>query len=221
MCGDRVIDPEEECDDGNDIDTDACRNHCRDARCGDGVVGPDEQCDGGAQCNPDCTFAAVCGNGVVEGVEQCDDGNDDPSDGCLSDCRVVNSELCGACDRNGTQLNRLAADVRQTKRAASDRDTSDLFGGSVAISGDIAIVGARRNDDAGDDSGSAYFFTRQPDGRWLEEKVTVWDAEAEDRFGTSVAISGDRAIVGAWGDDDNGEEWVGLFVYATGRRSLA
>ena len=55
-----------------------------------------------------------------------------------------------------------------------------------------------------------HIFPRQPDGRWLEEKVTVWDAEAEDRFGTSVAISGDRAIVGAWGDDDNGEEWVGL-----------
>ena len=48
--------------------------------------------------------------------------------------------------------------VRQQKLTASDGAVNDIFGVSVSISGDYAIVGARLDDDKGDNSGSAYIF---------------------------------------------------------------
>ena len=51
-----------------------------------------------------------------------------------------------------TPMAHAAAPVKLT---ASDAATSDQFGDSVALSGDTAIVGAFRDDDAGTDSGSA------------------------------------------------------------------
>ncbi len=87
----------------------------------------------------------------------------------------------------------------------------DQFGGSVAISGTTAIVGAANDDDAcpGDvncNSGSAYLFDTTT-GQQIA-KLVADDGAADDRFGFSVAISGtpgkEIAIVGAVGDDDNG-----------------
>lgn len=80
------------------------------------------------------------------------------------------------------------------KVTASDGDEVDLFGSSVSVSGNTAIIGAHRNDDAGNDSGSAYLF-----GLAGNEiiKLTANDASAGNNFGYSVSISGTRAIVGA------------------------
>ncbi len=85
----------------------------------------------------------------------------------------------------------------EVKITASDGEANDKFGSSVAISGDYAIVGVPLDDDAGDDSGSAYIFTRNG-SNWIEQqKITSSDGAANDKFGSSVAISGDYAIVGA------------------------
>ncbi len=89
------------------------------------------------------------------------------------------------------------------KLVASDGTASDDFGFSVAISGNIAIVGTAEEDDAdGPVPGSAYLFDVTT-GQQLF-KLLSDDGAAEDFFGTSVAISGNTAIVGALGDDDNG-----------------
>jgi hypothetical protein len=87
------------------------------------------------------------------------------------------------------------------KLTASDAATQDRFGRSVSVSGETAVVGADRNDDAGSASGSAYVFVR--DGfRWIEQtKLTASDAKAFDLFGFSVAISGETAVIGASEDD--------------------
>jgi len=81
------------------------------------------------------------------------------------------------------------------KLTASDASSGDRFGFSVAISGTTAIVGAGGNDDAGANSGSAYLFDTIT-GQELF-KLTASDAAPNDVFGTSVAISGTTAIVGA------------------------
>ncbi|MEW5897302.1 MAG: DUF4215 domain-containing protein, partial [Nanoarchaeota archaeon] len=64
-CGDGVEDPEEECDDGNQDNTDSCLNNCKNAICGDGFKGPGEQCDDGNQDNTDSCLNscvnATCG----------------------------------------------------------------------------------------------------------------------------------------------------------------
>jgi cysteine-rich repeat protein len=60
LCGDTVVDDGEACDDGNDVDTDACTSAC---------------------------MLAVCGDGFVQdAVEECDDQNADEADGCTSAC---------------------------------------------------------------------------------------------------------------------------------------
>ncbi len=89
-CGDGTVHPGEECDDGNQTNTDACTNICKNAVCGDSAIGPNETCDDGNTNNLDgCTnncHLIACGDGVKEGQEQCDDGNIAGGDGCSSSC---------------------------------------------------------------------------------------------------------------------------------------
>ena len=103
----------------------------------------------------------------------------------------------------------------QAKITASDAAEGDWFGSSVSISGDIAIVGAWRDDDNGFDSGSAYIFTRSgDDGVWSEQaKITASDAAEFNEFGGSVSISGDTAIVGALGDDDKATNSGSVYIF--------
>ena len=90
------------------------------------------------------------------------------------------------------------------KLTASDGAASDYFGADVSISEDYIIVGASHDDDNGSESGSAYIFERTGSG-WIQlAKLTASDGAASDLFGCAVSISGDYAIVGANGDDDNG-----------------
>ena len=104
---------------------------------------------------------------------------------------------------------------------ASDGATYDNFGYSVSISSDglTAIVGAYGDDDNGSSSGSAYIF-EYANGSWTQTKLLASDGASSDNFGRSVSISGDglTAIVGAYGDDDNGSSSGSayIFKYANG-----
>jgi len=97
------------------------------------------------------------------------------------------------------------------KLTASDGAARDAFGFSVSISGDLAMVGANL-------SGSAYIFARNQGGNdnWGElKKLTASDGVVGDRFGESVSISGDLAIVGDHRDDNNGSNsGGGLYLCA-------
>ena len=96
VCGNGVLERGEQCDDGNAVNTDACRNDCTLPFCGDGIVDMGEQCDDGNAvntdaCRNDCTLP-YCGDGIVDMGEQCDDGNASDDDGCKTDCT---SPRCG------------------------------------------------------------------------------------------------------------------------------
>ncbi|MEQ8765183.1 MAG: IPT/TIG domain-containing protein [Planctomycetota bacterium] len=97
------------------------------------------------------------------------------------------------------------------KLTASDGAAGDDFGYAVAMSGTVAIVGAYRDDDFGADSGSAYLFDVTT-GQELF-KLNASDAAANDFFGFSVAISGNEAIVGAYGNDDGGSTAGSAYVF--------
>ena len=99
------------------------------------------------------------------------------------------------------------------KLTADDAANGDLFGGSVAISGTMAIVGAQGDDDEGNFTGSAYLFDTITGEQLF--KLTASDAAAEDLFGSSVAISGTTAIVGAVGDDDAGSRSGSAYIFDT------
>jgi hypothetical protein len=112
--------------------------------------------------------------------------------------------------------------VQEDKLTASDGAARDNFGVCVSISGDVAIVGSRY---AGFRSGSAYVFrfdeTKLEDSWVQEDKLTASDGAGGDYFGVSVSISGDVAIVGASGDDDNGGGSGSAYVYRRDPVSLS
>jgi outer membrane protein assembly factor BamB len=88
------------------------------------------------------------------------------------------------------------------KLLPSDGAGGDQFGYSVSIGGGIASVGARFNDDAGNDSGSAYFFDSDT-GDQLN-KILPSDGAAGDQFGYSVGIAPGAAVFGSPFDDPSG-----------------
>ena len=99
----------------------------------------------------------------------------------------------------------------------------DLFGYSVAISGDYAIVGAYVEDDAGGtSSGKAYIFNVTT-GVLVHtlDNPNAYGTSEFDIFGGAVAISGDYAMVSAVGEDDAGGSASGkayIFNVTTGTR---
>jgi hypothetical protein len=86
--------------------------------------------------------------------------------------------------------------------------TDDGFGGAVALSGDTMIVGAPGDDDGGSQAGAAYVFQRFG-STWLQtQKLLAENGMPNDRFGTSVAIQGDMAVIGAYNASGQGRAYV-------------
>ncbi len=83
-----------------------------------------------------------------------------------------------------------------------DGQPADLFGTSVAVEGDTAVVGAICTDDLGASSGAAYVFVRSGSTWSQQAKLLASDGSTGDFFGQSVGISGDYVVVGAPLDDD-------------------
>jgi len=80
----------------------------------------------------------------------------------------------------------------------SDPSVGDGFGHPIVFDGEIAIVGARGDDENGDGSGAAYVFRMIAPNSWLQEqKLTPSDAVEGQQFGAGLAQSGDRLLVGA------------------------
>ena len=102
------------------------------------------------------------------------------------------------------ELNNRVWSEKQILRA-SNLEASDHFGTSVAISGNYAIVGAWQEDGTSNgtaNSGAAYIFERDGSGNWTEKTILrASNLDGGDQFGSSVAISGNYAIVGAYRED--------------------
>jgi hypothetical protein len=89
--------------------------------------------------------------------------------------------------------------VFQQKLTASDAESMDIFGYSVAIDNNTIIIGAPNADyPSGIDAGSVYIYQRQ-DTTWLEQNI-LWasDSGASHHFGCSVALDGNWAVIGAY-----------------------
>jgi hypothetical protein len=88
---------------------------------------------------------------------------------------------------------------------ATDAATSDGLARSVAMHDDTAIVGAPMDTHlAGSAAGAAYIFVRSGE-MWIQQaKLIAADAAPNERFGVSVALWGDTAVVGAFLADHNG-----------------
>jgi hypothetical protein len=98
----------------------------------------------------------------------------------------------------------------EQKLIPSNSEDNAWCGFSVAVDGDYVLVGAHRedrDDNNGNpltDAGAAYLFKYDGSGSWDEiQKITASDRAAGDWFGFSVAISGERLIVGARNEDED------------------
>jgi len=101
--------------------------------------------------------------------------------------------------------------VAQKKLIASDPAIREVFGDALAMSGDTAIIGAQQ--DGAGFNGAAYIFTRSGNTWSEQQKLTALDGAADDRFGTSVAISGDTVVIGAPFDNDMGGDSGSAYVF--------
>lgn len=129
VCGDGVLQPGEDCDDGSansDVRPDACSLVCRLPTCGDGRHAPTlgEECDEGAgnsntlpdRCRTSCLLP-YCGDGVVDTGEACDVGSQPMS--CTPTCSVAS---CGdgildageACDDGANNSDAIPSRCRTT-----------------------------------------------------------------------------------------------------------
>lgn len=150
---------------------------------------------------------AVSGDTVVVGASFEDSSttgvNSTPDDGFLS------AGAAYVFVRSGSTWS------QQAYLKASNSGTSDLFGTSVALSGDTVIAGAFGEDssstgangtvnDATPDSGAAYVFTHSG-STWSQQAfLKISSTSAGDNFGYAVAASGDTVVVGAKGEDGSG-----------------
>ncbi len=116
-------------------------------------------------------------------------------------------------------LCRGALPTQEVYIKALDRSAGDGFGTAVAISGDLAVVGAPKenssahgvNGDALNEgslgSGAAYVFQRQSNGVWVQQAYLKASNTGDyDNFGGAVAISGNTIVVGAMLEDSGGSQ---------------
>ena len=163
-CGNGQVEVDEACDDGNDVNSDACSNACELASCGDAVTRMDravgeegyEACDDGNDVETDgCTsscLVARCGDGLVrsdasegsEDYEACDDGNEVDTDACRNDCSLA---FCG----DGVLRTDLSDDHPDFEACDDGNDDETMAVELRRASVRRRCRGARERDDANDD----------------------------------------------------------------------
>ena len=114
----------------------------------------------------------------------------------------------------------VASFGQQAYLKAINADAGDLFGFSVAVSGDTLAVGAVGEggvDNITPDAGAVYVFSRDDNGMWRPQGfLRAINADTRDQFGFSVALSDDTLAVGAVGEGgvDNSQPDAGaVYVY--------
>lgn len=120
---------------------------------------------------------------------------------------------CSANDDDGI----VETDYRSLlKLVSTDPAAADSFGFSVALEGDLALVGVPGADGEGSDRGEARLYLMSQggvDGWGLVKTLAASDAADGDFFGASVAISGDYAVVGAVGENGGGIDQGAAYVF--------
>jgi hypothetical protein len=127
------------------------------------------------------------------------------------DTAVVGSDM-GEANRAYVFVRSGTSWSQQAELAADDVEDGDALGYSVAVSGNVVIVGAPKHAAGGSERGAAYVFARDAGGAWSQQAKLV-EAAGDDgaHFGTSVAVDGKIAAVGAV-NDDTGEGRATIYL---------
>jgi drug/metabolite transporter superfamily protein YnfA len=151
---------------------------------------------------------AIAGDTIVVGAPW-EDSNATGVDGNQADNSVPNSGAAYVFTRTGTTWS------QQAYLKASNTDTFDHFGHSVAIAGETIVVGAYQEDsnatgvngNQADNSagvaGAAYVFTRTGTTWSQQAYLKASNTDVSQYFGEAVAISDNTVVVGAWAESSN------------------
>ena len=158
---------------------------------------------------------AVSGDTVVVGANQ-EGSSATGVDGNQFSNTAFGSGAAYVFTRNGTIW------TQQAYLKASNTAANDLFGWSVALSGEVVVIGAHneasnatgingnQTDNSAANSGAAYVFSRSGTAWTQQAYLKARNSGANDLFGFSVAISGHTVISGAYGEDSNAIEVNGI-----------
>ena len=104
--------------------------------------------------------------------------------------------------------------IEEAKLLASDGVEEDQLGWSVALRGDLAVVGANRGHEQGVEVGSAYVFRFDPKTlTWIEEEKLLAADVTVGWFGSAVAIGEDLVVAGAPGSAGNGPNEGAAYLF--------
>ncbi len=121
------------------------------------------------------------------------------------DTAVIGAPTKTACSLNGSYQGAAFVFVRsgttwtqQQELTASDCASSDVFGTSVAVSGNTVLIGApAKTLRSNPVQGAAYVFVRSGTTWTQQQELAASDGVANQYFGSSVSLSGDTALIGA------------------------
>ena len=100
-----------------------------------------------------------------------------------------------------------------SKVLASDGDIGDTFGKSVSHFGQWYAVGANKDDDNGQNSGSVYVYKFEDSEIIDEFKITPDDGDFNEYFGKTLSVSDEWLIVSAIYDNENGEKSGSVYIF--------
>ncbi|MBN1327022.1 MAG: FG-GAP repeat protein [Candidatus Cloacimonetes bacterium] len=111
------------------------------------------------------------------------------------------------------QRQESARELISHKITAADYQNSKDYATAIDLDGDWLIVGAPLDNELAPNAGSAYIY-HWDGSTWSNEyKLFASDAEENDQFGCSVAISGDMALVGAWYEDTRASNAGAVYAF--------
>lgn len=151
-----------------------------------------------------CVFSLVIFNACEENDDDDDDDSIDDDDDSIDDDSTTDDDY-----DDGPYSN------EEAKLVPSDPEMNDQFGYSIAIDGSYAIVGVpQKAIDAKLNVGVAYIFHAEDKNKWDDgTKLTAPFPLAGERFGSSVSISGDYAVVGTPSDSWDGTGAGAAYIF--------
>ncbi len=137
---------------------------------------------------------SISGNLAISGAQQDDD-------------LAPNAGGAYIFERSGTLW------LQRAKLTANDAKAGDLFGNTVAISGETAVIGAPGVDDAGPEAGAVYAFIRSGED-WIQQAKFIGDDIGMfDQFGTAIALHENTAVIGAYGKDEGDIDTGAAYIF--------
>lgn len=160
------------------------------------------------------TYVVGSANGVYVFTSNAGGGFDETKLDVSSKARVAASNgtiVVGAANAASVFVPNTAGGYDETVLDAPSMASAKQFGIAVDIDGDTIVVGASGS--GGSRPGNAYVYVADGSGTYARTSLAASDGSADDEFGYSVAIDGDRILVGAIEGDGASDDTGAVYLF--------